>query len=197
MLATMRKNLEDKDLLKAWIGGDAGAFRALYGKYGSKLYGFLYYLSGSEEEAGDALQGLFLRLVRKAPQFAAADDVERYLFAAARREWLGQRRRAGKGVQPSRLSEAQARALPDGREDPAGGGGREALETLMKLLERLPADQRDTVVLHLQQGLTFADIAVLQKCPPKTVASRYYLAVEKLRALADKRLLNKDNPDEA
>jgi RNA polymerase sigma-70 factor (ECF subfamily) len=50
-------------------------------------------------------------------------------------------------------------------------------------LMRLPYDQREVFVLHVQGEMKFREIAELQNVSIKTVLSRYHYGIEKLQAL--------------
>jgi RNA polymerase sigma factor (sigma-70 family) len=55
-------------------------------------------------------------------------------------------------------------------------------------LDRLPAEQRDAVVLRVYAGLTFEQIAAVVQAPLSTVAARYQRALARLRPCLEKLL---------
>jgi RNA polymerase sigma-70 factor (ECF subfamily) len=48
---------------------------------------------------------------------------------------------------------------------------------------KVPYEQREVVILHLQGGRTFRQIAESQDMPVSTIQSRYRYGLEKLRSL--------------
>ena len=50
-------------------------------------------------------------------------------------------------------------------------------------LARLPMEQRETIVLHLNGGMKFKEISQLQKMPLSTVQGRYRYGLDKLRTI--------------
>ncbi len=54
---------------------------------------------------------------------------------------------------------------------------------LIKALARLPSEQRETIVLHLNGGLKFKQIANMQGISISTVQGRYRYGLDKLRAI--------------
>jgi RNA polymerase sigma-70 factor (ECF subfamily) len=52
-------------------------------------------------------------------------------------------------------------------------------------MAQLPYDQQEAVILHLQVGMTFREIAESQGVSVNTVQSRYRYGLEKLRSLLD------------
>ncbi len=59
----------------------------------------------------------------------------------------------------------------------------EELRRLNKAIAQLPYEQREAVILHLRGGMTFKKIARLQDVSIKTIQSRYYYALDKLRSI--------------
>ena len=50
-------------------------------------------------------------------------------------------------------------------------------------LTELPYEQREAVLLHLQAGLKFREIANVQRISAKTAESRYRYGLNKLRSM--------------
>lgn len=147
------------------------AFAALYDRFGPALYRVARALVRSAEDAEDAVQEVFVGLVRARRGLPAVRDLRAYLFAALRR--AAARRRAGR-EKPAPLDAVPAREPPAVETDEA--------VRLEKALALLPPGQREVIALKVDGGLTFAEIADLLGISPNTAASRYRYALEKLRA---------------
>ena len=52
-------------------------------------------------------------------------------------------------------------------------------------MAQLPYDQREAVILHLQAGMKFREIANSQNVSINTIQSRYRYGLERLRSLLD------------
>jgi RNA polymerase sigma-70 factor (ECF subfamily) len=61
----------------------------------------------------------------------------------------------------------------------------ERVTKLSNALAQLPYEQREAVVLHLQAGMRFGDVAKSQGVSINTVQSRYRYGLDKLRSLLD------------
>ena len=61
----------------------------------------------------------------------------------------------------------------------------EHIKCIDRALDQLPDPQREVVVLHLQSGLKFREIAQAQGLPLTTIQSRYRYGLTKLRSLLD------------
>jgi RNA polymerase sigma-70 factor (ECF subfamily) len=59
----------------------------------------------------------------------------------------------------------------------------EDTERLTAALAQLPLEQRETIVLHLNGGMKFKEIAKMQKIPLSTVQGRYRYGLDKLRTI--------------
>lgn len=59
--------------------------------------------------------------------------------------------------------------------------GDERRRAIERALQKIPAEQREVLVLKIWGELTFAQIAAQLELPPNTVASRYRYALESLR----------------
>jgi RNA polymerase sigma-70 factor (ECF subfamily) len=56
---------------------------------------------------------------------------------------------------------------------------------MVRLLDQIPAEQRETVVLHHVMELTVPEIAAEMAVPAETVRSRLRLAMARLRLLGE------------
>ena len=56
-------------------------------------------------------------------------------------------------------------------------------DQIEQALRKLPAEQREVIVLKFYHGFTFREIGELTGCSPNTAASRYRYATEALEKL--------------
>jgi RNA polymerase sigma-70 factor (ECF subfamily) len=154
--------------------GREEAFAALYDQFAPALFRVACALLGSRPDAEDAVQEVFVGLVRSRRLLAQVENLRAYLFTALRSA-VGRIAAARKKVAAVPLADR-----PLGRpETPAAD-----IDQLVRLergLGALPAEQRQVVALKVDGGLTFAEIASCLGISINTAASRYRYAVEKLR----------------
>jgi RNA polymerase sigma-70 factor (ECF subfamily) len=154
---------------------DPAACELLWDRYAADLLAFLQAVLCSRQDAEDVLQTVFVRIVRKRRHLAAAHYLDAYVHQIARNEatsFLRRRKRP-------RESDAQPWLVAA---EPADTS-REEAEALQAALTRLPAVQREIVVLKTYKDKTFREIAAMLDLSLNTVASRYRYGLEKLRAL--------------
>ena len=160
-------------LVVALAGGQPEAFAALYDRLGRSLLRVARLMLRSADEAEDAVQDVFVELVRRRDRLADVRDLDAYVFAmlrhavARRLQQHQSERRHLQMVLPAAAVEQQAAGLQD---------------ELTDALKSLPAEQREIIALKIDGGLTFAQIAEVLRVNPNTAASRYRYAIEKLRA---------------
>ena len=169
---------------------DPAACELLWDRYAGDVLAFLRAALCSQQDAEDVLQTVFLRIVRKRRHLAAARCLDAYVHQMARNEatsFLRRRRRKPPlSWDPQRetprlgpASDAEPWLVPAEPDDRS----REDTEVLQTALTRLPALQREIVVLKTYKDKTFREIAAMLDLSLSTVASRYRYGLEKLRAL--------------
>lgn len=156
---------------------DPAACELLWDRYAGDLLAFLQAVLCSRHDAEDVLQTIFVRIVRKRQHLAAARCLDAYVHQIARNEATSflRRRRHRRPLE----SDAQPWLVPA---EPADRGQQEA-EVLQVALTRLPALQREIVVLKTYRDKTFREIAAILDLSLGTVVSRYRYGLEKLRVL--------------
>lgn len=164
----------DDPLLAGLVAGREDALAAAYDLFAQRLVAAAWGMLGSREEAEDAVQEVFLNLVRSRSALADVENLQGYLFTALRhaamRRWNGRKRERASAD----LGAAEDLAAPE-----AARAERSA--RLERALQALPPEQRAVVALKIDGGLTFAEIAAVLGTSLNTAASRYRYALEKLR----------------
>ena len=131
-------------------------------------------ITSSPAQAEDAVHDAFCRLLRTSTD---ADDVKAFVFRAVRNAALDQVRSKATPRDP----------LPDAIFDPNPSPGMVAEQAEFKqrvvdLMQKLTADERETIVMHLYGGLTFKQIAIVRRRPMGTIVSWYRRGIEKLQS---------------
>lgn len=131
---------------------------------------------GRAADAEDAVQDGVARLWSRGPD--GVDDVKAYLVACVRSAAVDAGERAGRTRRREGGDLASDPPAPMLECPAERAESRAAVEAA---LARLPAEQREVVVLKVWGGLTFAEIAAATGSPPNTAASRYRYALAALR----------------
>lgn len=170
----------DEQLMLAAGRGDRGAFAAIVDRHHRRVLNLLVFLCGDRETARDLTQECFLRLLRAAPRWEPRAKLTTYVTTIARRLAMDARAEAWERREPLEVEPASPDPGPDVVVE-----RRERAERLAAVLARLPADDREVLVLSEVGGLKYREIAELLAVPEGTVASRKSRAVRRVRELWD------------
>ncbi len=155
-------------------------WKTCYAQLAPKLVLFARQYVSSVADAEDIVQTAFVRFWRKEPD--ARPEHYPLLFTAVRTSALDLLRKDGR--------RARREASPDADILPAATPFfhheielREEAADLSRALQRLPAPQREVLVLRIWGDLTFIQIAETLGDSINTVASRYRYAIEAMRKI--------------
>ena len=164
-------------LLAGLAAGDDRAFEALYDRFSGRLFQVALSMLLRREDAEDAVQEVFVALVRSRHVLTAVRDLEAYLFAALRRA------AARCASRKARLPMVSQTAVQEAADSSSLKDESSLRQELAWALKALPAEQREVIALKIDGGLTFAQIGQVMGTSGNTAASRYRYALEKLREL--------------
>ena len=173
--------LEDKYLVWRLKQGSPRALCRIYNRYETDLLTLARSLLGRTEQAEDVLQDVFVRLIESIDTFELTGSLKGYLItcvANRARDYLRKdRRRTSEPMEAAQAMESrQCGPLQEAIAD-------EQRRRLTAALAELPYEQREAVLLHLQGGLRFREIARLQGVAAKTAWSRYRYGLDRLRSM--------------
>ena len=169
---------EDQQLLKALNHGETAAWRRIYLKYKDDLLTVAQSLVNDVNIAEDCLQETFVLLVSDGCKVQS--NLKGYLLSCVvnrardhlRRRDAQSNCKVNMGTQRFDLTDP-AKVLADGDRNKA----------VIRALKKLPIEQREVIVLHLQGDMKFRQIAAMLDVSINTVQSRYRYGIEKLRQL--------------
>jgi len=180
--ARPERDSSDAELLRLVAGGDEAALASIYDQYASILLGLLLRILHSRGEAEDVLQEVFLQVWRRAGDF----DESRgrgftWLVTLARSRAIDRLRALDSR---SRTAAASASEPSDFVSDASADTFRaEQREIVQAALAQLPDEQRRTLLLAYEEGLTQTEIAERTGQPLGTVKTRTRSGLMKLREM--------------
>ena len=177
-----------EQLLRRAQRREPDALETLYELYGQRVYGLLYRLTRSRDDAEDLLQGTFLRVVRVLPDYQHTGKFEAWLFRIAANLVRDRARKM------ARHQQAIERKFPGGAEGPTAGGAagahpgpdeelerRESEQRLQECLAELGDMEREIILLRHHSELSFREIAEMLDIPLGTALSRVHRALARMR----------------
>lgn len=163
---------------------EPGAFEELVNLYKKDVYRVAYRLTGSHQEADDVAQETFVRAWKALPEFRGEASLRTWLLRIAGNLGLNVVQSARVARRDPGGLEAAAPAVAPTAE--AAVLDRERMERLGPAIQALPGRQRATLLLRVDQGLMFKEIARRMGCTTGTAKANFFHAVAALkRALKD------------
>lgn len=145
---------------------------------GDRLLRSAYLMCGKSGIAQDIVQETFCRALAALPDFRGEAGVYTWLFSIMRNVYLKQLRQERRFLNFLSL---QPRLL-HAEEDPAGQcEKRSAHSHLLETLQKLPAKQREIIIMRFVNEMKIADIARVLSLPEGTVKSRLFKASNRLQ----------------
>jgi RNA polymerase sigma factor (sigma-70 family) len=176
--------LGDRQLLLRFTGAaDHAAFADLVHRHGKLVLGVCRRVLGAGPDTDDAFQATFVVLARKAASIRNPHALAGWLASVAYRVACDLRNRRARRRRCEAASDTALALAPERQDgDPALEVGRRELGTVIdEELERLPAADRDALVLCLMQGLSHTDAAAQLGWPLGTLKYRLERARQTLR----------------
>jgi RNA polymerase sigma-70 factor (ECF subfamily) len=167
------------DLFQDLVDGRPAALEELYDAAAPKLYGLALWRTGSEEDAADVVQDVFVRVVEQGRRLAKVKNPNAWLLTVTHRAAIDvTRRRRRREAEP--IEEFPYLTAADGNSERMLDAAQVSV-----LLAGLPEMHRDVIYLKHFAGCTFAEIGEIVGVPKFTAASRYRNGVSKLRQLME------------
>ncbi|MBI2300679.1 MAG: RNA polymerase sigma factor [Armatimonadetes bacterium] len=171
----------DHALVTRAQAGDRAAFNELLRRYHRPVYGFVFRLTQSPEEAADLAQEVFVRAWRYLGKFDAARPLRPWLFQIAANRAASCHGRSG-GRETIPLEELPGEpSVPD--DTSAEPERQELAAAVRRAILELSPQQRQAVVLVELEGMDAAEAAVIMTCSPTTVRQHVFRAKRRLRGL--------------
>ncbi len=157
---------------------EEGAWKGWFEVHGPRLLHCARQWTRSLADAEDVLQEAFVRYWRHQRQLPG--DPRALLITSIRRAALDHARRESRRLIREENSDCELEGTEAGFAKLPGEGDERRLE-IEAALQRLPAEQREVLVLKIWQEFTFEQIGEILDIPPNTAASRYRYALTALR----------------
>ena len=187
------RDQEDEVWLRAYQSGDVSGFEKLLKRHRSGVFTFCLKMLGEKSAAEDALQEIFLRVVKAAPKWKRQAKVRTWIYTIARNHCIdalrkARHRKTASLDQPLSKEEADGASLGEQTADdkamaPDRGAAQTRIrEALVSALASLSEEQREVFVMREYAGMPFKEIASVVGVSENTVKSRMRYALEHMRA---------------
>ncbi|MDX2437313.1 MAG: RNA polymerase sigma factor [Acidobacteriota bacterium] len=162
--------------------GREAALGDLYDAAATQIYGLALWRTGSEDDAADVVQDVFVKVAEQGPKLAKVRNPKGWLLTVTHRAAVDiTRRRIRRSAEP--LDEYPFLTATHGDSDTMLDAAHASV-----LLAGMPPNLRDVIYLKHFVDCTFAEIGAITGVPTFTAASRYR------KGISDLRNLMKDEP---
>ena len=162
----VKEDSTDELLLTAARQGNQQAFLLLFKRYRTRIFRFVYRLTGSEKAAENITHDCFLSLV------GTQEDSEPKGISILI-DLYSRARRLGIEYEQDRVNDKLQ----------VGGVEEEPVETVKKSINDLPLTERETLILFEYERLSIREIATIVEVNDEVVRTRLRRARQKLRAV--------------
>jgi RNA polymerase sigma-70 factor (ECF subfamily) len=166
----------DTHLVERCLSGEEAAWEDLIRVHTRRVFAICYRFTGSDPEAQDLTQEVFLRVFRSLKSFRAGEGSFGVWLSRLSRNLLIDHYRRTKLERATDSIEEQLPMLEEKTAMSARAdglvAGREASELLQGALQKLSPELRETVILRDLEELEYREIAQVLNVPEGTVKSR-------------------------
>jgi RNA polymerase sigma-70 factor (ECF subfamily) len=182
--------VSDADLVRASQGGDTKAFDQLVSRYRTRVFGMIYNMVHSEQDAWDLAQDSFLKAWRSIGRFRGESSFYTWIYRIVMNvtiDWLRKKQVKGSGaefndevqlreIDPASQTVPKADALPHQRM--VHGEIRERID---QAISQLSPEHRAVILMKEIEEMQYHEIAEALGCSIGTVMSRLFYARKKLQ----------------
>lgn len=182
----MRKEIvSDEQLVKAYMEGNEASLKVLVNRHKNKVYSTIFLLVKNKSLAEDLFQDTFIKVINtlKKGNYREENKFLNWVLKIARNLVIDHFRKTAK--MPTITSTEGQDLLQNMNFQEADREtvliGEQTAERLRHLINQLPQDQREVLVLRHYAGLSFKEIANLTGVSINTALGRMRYAINNLR----------------
>ncbi len=173
--------VSDENLAVQYHNGDEQAFEQLVRRYAATVRSLAVNMLGDGHMADDIVQQVFLRVHRNADKLPEINNFRAWLLTIATNRCLTMIRKRTTKPDPLPMDNVIAGLLAGPDTTITAVERNERVVRLCEALNTLKPEQRATLVLHYQEGLSYAQIAERMDTTVNTIKSRFRRTKERLR----------------
>jgi RNA polymerase sigma-70 factor (ECF subfamily) len=177
----------DEQLMLAYRDGDAGAFDTLYRRHKGGVYRYMLRQCRDRAVADELFQDVWTNLIRAREGYTVQAKFTTYIYTLAHNRLIDHYRKQGQAVLVSLDDEDENGPALDEpvaapRDEPERHlDVKQQAAQLLKVLDELPAVQREAFVMQYEGGMTIEEIAEASGVTRETAKSRLRYALAKIR----------------
>ena len=170
-----KDNQTDEQLMKLYQNGDEEAFKVLYGRHSSKIYGFLKKRLNDNEKVAEVYQEVFIKIHKSKHLYNDSLPALAWIFTISRTVMIDELRRNSKiqtvdNYDLEKIPEELEKTIPQ-------------FELASEALEHLPQQQKAAIEMRYINDQTFEQIAERLKVSPTNARQLISRGIKRLKEL--------------
>jgi len=184
-------NLSDSELIKAYISGNEAAVEVLINRYKRKVYTYIYYRIRNKDIVADLFQETFIKVFNSIKEKKYAEDGKfgAWLIRIAHNLTIDYIRKEGR-LKTVAVDNYDYDILNDKKISEKNTENKIIQEEInfdiRKLLDYLPENQKEIVIMRLFFGMSFKEIAEETNVSINTALGRMRYALINLKKIIEK-----------
>ncbi len=184
-------NLSDSELIKAYISGNEAAVEVLINRYKRKVYTYIYYRIRNKDIVADLFQETFIKVFNSIKENKYAEDGKfgAWLIRIAHNLTIDYIRKEGR-LKTVAVDNYDYDILNDKKISEKNTENKIIQEEInfdiRKLLDYLPENQKEIVIMRLFFGMSFKEIAEETNVSINTALGRMRYALINLKKIIEK-----------
>jgi RNA polymerase sigma-70 factor (ECF subfamily) len=185
-------DVSELDLVRRCQAGDTEAFDELVARYRTRVFGMIYNMVHSEQDAWDLAQDSFLKAWKSIKRFRGRSSFYTWIYRIVTNvtiDWLRKKQIKGAGTEfddaiQLRQVDPASKTVPKTEALPYETMERDEIRVRIdKAIAQLSPEQRAVILMKEIEGMQYHEIAEALGCSIGTVMSRLFYARKKLQTL--------------
>lgn len=172
--------LEEKNLIRRAAAGNASSLEQLIGRYYDTIHAFCCRRIGDSFTGADVCQETFFKMVQHLPYYKEQGYFKSWLFAIASNCCNDAFRKKRPAMELNTEVADKKQPFEQNVADAA---------LIKEALNKLPADQKEVVILRYYHDFSTKDVARVQRVPAATVKTRLHRGIRKLKKILGEEIL--------
>lgn len=181
--------VSDWELIELFRKGNEEVFEEIVRRYQKKVYNTTYRMMGNHEDASDLAQEAFIRIYRNLRSFQGKSSFSTWLFTITTNVCRDELRKRQRRLQAQSLSEpvqfddgeVEREIADDSMAPEVMSLHREMQDEIQAVIEQLPSEQKEAIILREFQGLSYEEIAEISGVAVGTIKSRISRARQSMK----------------
>ena len=187
-----QSDVSELDLVKRCQAGDTEAFDALVTRYRTRVFGMIYNMVHSEQDAWDLAQESFLKAWKSIGRFRGQSSFYTWIYRIVMNvtiDWLRKKQVKGAGAEfddaiQLREIDPASKTVPKTEALPHQAMERDEIRArIQKAIGQLSPEHRAVILMKEIDEMQYHEIAEALGCSIGTVMSRLFYARKKLQSL--------------